>query len=892
MAEPLAPQYDPRQTEPALYRWWEEQGLFRADAGSAREPYTILMPPPNVTGSLHIGHALGTTLQDVLTRWKRMQGYEALWIPGTDHAGIATQMVVERELRQTEGKTRHDLGREAFLERVWAWKETYGGRILEQIRVLGASPDWSRLFFTMDEPRSAAVREVFVRLYEEGLIYRASRLINWCPQDRTALSDLEVEHEEHAASELYSFAYPLSDGSGEIVVATTRAETMLGDTAIAVHPDDARYRALIGRTVRHPFLARAIPIIADAELVDPAFGTGAVKVTPAHDFNDFETGKRHGLQEINLLNVDGTLNENAGEFAGLDRFVARDAVKARLKELGLERGVQPHHLPLGRCQRCHSVVEPLLSLQWFVKIEPLAKPAIAAVERGDTVFVPESWTKTYMQWMQNIHDWTISRQLWWGHRIPAWYAPDGSVFVARSGEEARAQARAQFGRDVELQQDPDVLDTWFSSGLLPFTSLGWPQETAELRRFYPSSVMETGFDIIFFWVARMMMLGLHFRGEVPFKTVFLHAMVRDEKGEKMSKTKGNVIDPLVVTEEYGADALRFTLTAMAAQGRNINLSLARVAGYQAFTNKLWNIARFALPHLEGLARRAPEEPGEGLELSDRWVLSRFSRVTRDATEALERYRFQDAAELVYGFVWGELADWYVELVKPRLYGDAGEASREAARQTLAAVLDGALRLLHPIMPFVTEAVWQRLPRLADDPVSIMTAAWPQPNPAREDAAAETRFAELKELIEAVRHLRAEYGIQPGTRVPLRVAGASEELRGTLQDHARALRDLARVDALGFGGADGEVGATAVLKSGAEVFLPLAGVIDLEKERTRLRQELQRLDALLQTAEKKLGNESFTARAPVEVVAKEREKLASYGEQRQKLADKLQTLEVQ
>jgi valyl-tRNA synthetase len=890
MAEPLAPLYNPKETEPELYRWWEEQGFFRADAESEREPFTILMPPPNVTGELHVGHALFVTLQDLLIRWKRMQGFNALWIPGTDHAGIATQMVVERELRKSEGLTCHDLGREEFLERVWAWKEKSGNRILEQIRVLGASPDWDRLFFTMDEPRSRAVREVFVRLYEEGLIYRDQRLINWCPQDRTALSDLEVEHEEDAPGELYSFAYPLSDDTGEITVATTRPETMLGDTAVAVHPEDERYRHLIGRTVRHPLLEREIPIIADAELVDPAFGTGAVKITPAHDFNDFEVGRRHELPAINILNPDGTLNENAGEFAGRDRFEARQAVKDRLAHLGLERRIRDYPLALGRCQRCGTVVEPLLSLQWFVRIEPLARPAIEAVERGDTVFVPENWTRTYMQWMENIHDWTISRQLWWGHRIPAWYGPDGQVFVARSEEEALEQARSHYGEDVALEQDPDVLDTWFSSGLLPFTSLGWPEQTRELERFYPSSVMETGFDIIFFWVARMMMMGLHFMKEVPFRTVFLHAMVRDEKGQKMSKTRGNVIDPLDVTAEYGADALRFTLTAMAAQGRNINLSLSRVAGYQAFTNKLWNIARFALPHLEGHPRRDPAEVGADLELADRWILSRLARVTRDVTEALDRFRFQDATEMVYSFLWGELADWYLELAKPRLYGDAGEASQAAARTTLATALDDALRLLHPIMPFVTEAVWQRLPRRVGDPESLMIAAWPTPRAEGEDDEAEARMAALQELISSVRNLRAEYGVPPGTRVPLFVSGLTERMRATLEGSRRALRDLARVEELAFRAADGAGGATAVLRSGAEIFIPLADVLDLDRERQRLREELERIEGLHRGTESKLANEKFVARAPVEVVEREREKLQSYAEQREKLEGKLRSLE--
>jgi valyl-tRNA synthetase len=890
MSDPLAPQYNPNETEAPLYRWWQQLGLFRAEDVSDKPPYTIVMPPPNVTGELHIGHALFVTLQDILIRWKRMSGFNALWIPGTDHAGIATQMVVEKELRKTENLTRHDLGREEFLRRVWAWKEKYGDRIFEQIQVLGASPDWERTYFTMDEGLSQAVREVFVRLYDEGLIYRAHRLINWCPQDHTALSDLEVEYEENAAGELWSFAYPLADGSGEIVVATTRPETILGDTAVAVHPDDARYQTLIGKAVRHPIMDREIPIIADAELVDPEFGTGAVKITPAHDFNDFELGKRHDLPSINILNADGTLNEEGGPFAGLDRFEARRAVKQRLAELGLERGAKEHLLPLGRCQRCGAVVEPYLSLQWFVKIEPLARPAIEAVERGDTVFVPETWTKTYMSWMENIHDWTISRQLWWGHRIPAWYGPDGMVFVARSEEPAAEQAAAYYGSRVALEQDPDVLDTWFSSGLVPFTTLGWPEQTRALSTFYPTAVMETGYDIIFFWVARMMMMGIHFMGEVPFRTVFLHAMVRDEKGDKMSKTRGNVVDPLDVTAEYGADALRFTLASMAAQGRNINLSLKRVEGYQAFANKIWNAARFALMHLEGHERVAPAAVRDDLELADRWILSRLSRTARDVTDALDRFRFQDAAGAIYTFIWGELADWYLELVKPRLYGDTGEASQVAARATLAAVLDGALRLLHPMMPFITEAVWQRLPRRSDDPIALMVAVWPEPQADWEDDAAEAKMSELQALISAVRNLRAEYGIAPARKVALRVGTSSAELRETLAASSRALADLARVEYVHFDGADGVVGATAVLPSGAELFVPLAGVIDLEQERVRLREELARIDGQLRATDAKLANENFVSRAPGDVVEREREKLKSFGEQREKLAAKLAVLE--
>ena len=628
----LAKGYSHREVEARWYDFWRKRGYFHGDEHDAsRPPFSIVLPPPNVTGSLHLGHALTATFQDMLIRWKRMSGFNTLWLPGTDHAGIATQMIVEKEIIKTEKKSRHDLGREEFLRRVWAWKERFGSRIGEQHQALGASLDWDRERFTMDEGLSRAVREVFVRLHEEGLIYREKKLINWCPRCHTALSDLEVTYEEAHKGELWSFAYPLveggraegqperSEGPSEIVVATTRPETMLGDTAVAVHPDDERYRALIGRKVRHPLVDREIPIIGDAILVDPAFGTGAVKVTPAHDFNDFEVGKRHGLEMITVIGLDGNMTAAAGPVAGQDRFAARKEVKRLLAEQGLERGSKPHVLPLGRCQRCETVLEPLLSKQWFVRIEPLARPAIEAVEQGKTKFIPEQWTNTYMAWMRNIHDWCISRQLWWGHRIPAWYCPDGHVTVARQPPTQCATC----GKG-ELRQDEDVLDTWFSSGLWPFSTLGWPDETATLRTFYPTSVMETGHDIIFFWVARMMMMGLHFMGEVPFRTVYLHPMVRDEKGQKMSKTKGNVIDPLVITEQHGADALRFTLAALTAQGRDIRLAKERIEGYRAFANKLWNASRFALMNLSGYEVRGHDVAALELSPADRWILARLA----------------------------------------------------------------------------------------------------------------------------------------------------------------------------------------------------------------------------------------------------------------------------
>jgi len=853
--------YEPSEVESRWYSFWKERGYFAAQDVSDKPPYCIVIPPPNITGSLHMGHAVFVTLQDILIRWKRMSGYNALWLPGTDHAGIATQMIVERELVAKEGLSRHDLGREKFLERVWAWKAKYGSRITEQFQVLGASLDWARERFTLDEGLSRAVREAFVRLWEEGLIYRANRLINWCPKDRTALSDLEVDHEEGAQGELFEFAYPLSDGSGEIVVATTRPETMLGDTAVAVHPDDERYRHLIGKTVRHPFTGEEIPIVADAILVDPEFGTGAVKITPAHDFNDFEVGKRHGLPMKNVLNPDGTLNEAAGRFAGMDRFEARKAVKEELGKLGLARGTRPHVMALGRCQRCGTVVEPYLSLQWFVKIEPLARPAIEAVERGDTVFIPEQWTNTYMAWMRDIRDWCISRQLWWGHRIPAFYCPDGHVTVTRQDPEACATCGS-----TELVQDEDVLDTWFSSGLWPFSTLGWPDDTQALRTFYPTTVLETGFDIIFFWVARMMMMGLHFMGEVPFRTVYLHPMVRDEKGEKMSKTKGNVIDPLEVTEKYGADALRFTLAAMTAQGRDIKLSLERVAGYKAFANKIWNAARFALLHLDRADMKAAPEPAKWSD-ADRWIVSRYHRAVAETLEALEAFRFNEATSRVYQFIWHELCDWYIELVKPRLY-DGMEEEKAVSARVLRDVLDGSLRLLHPFMPFVTEEIWQKLPRAEGDPDSIMIADYPRPDPDLVEDEAAQRFDTLIAWVQAIRSLRVDLSIPEGAEIEV-FFDADEETTAWLRDRVFWLGRLAKVRRAAPRSEAWPERSPSGFVKGIEFRIALEGVVNREELVAKLRKEEEKLAAELSKLQARLSNERFLARAPAEVVEKDR-----------------------
>ncbi len=880
----LPPAYDHRDVEARWYRTWKERGYFHADERDhARPPFSIVLPPPNVTGSLHLGHALTATLQDVLTRWKRMSGFEALWLPGTDHAGIATQMIVEKELLKTEKKSRHDLGRAEFLKRVWSWKEKYGSRIGEQHEALGASLDWERERFTMDEGLSRAVREVFVRLHEEGLVYRAERLINWCPRCHTALSDLEVTYEEGHRGELWSFAYPLAGaidgGPREIVVATTRPETMLGDTAVAVHPDDERYRALVGKKVVHPLADRELPVIADAILVDPKFGTGAVKVTPAHDFNDFEVGKRHGLEMLTVIDPDGKMNASAGPVAGLDRFEARKKVKELLAAKGLDRGSQPHLLPLGKCQRCETVLEPLLSRQWFVRIEPLARPAVEAVEQGKTRFIPEQWTNTYMAWMRNIHDWCISRQLWWGHQIPAWYCPDGHVTVARTAPPTCGTC----GKG-DLRQDEDVLDTWFSSALWPFSTMGWPEDTETLRTFYPTSVMETGHDIIFFWVARMMMMGIHFMGEVPFRVVYLHPMVRDEKGQKMSKTKGNVIDPLVITEQYGADALRFTLAALTAQGRDIKLAKERIEGYRAFANKLWNATRFALMNLVDVTY-GQEDPGAlARSPADRWILARLQRAVRSTVEALEGYRFNDAASTVYQFVWHELCDWYIELSKEALYGDEPASKREA-QAVLTHCLETSLRLLHPFMPFITEELWQTLQAQvgARWGESIMLAGYPKPGTP--DEVAERSFGPVIGIVDALRNIRGEMNIP--FKVVLRdvqVGGLSEEALATLRSETARVVRLANVEGFTLSGTPTRKvpGSAVAVGSGFEVRVPLTGVVDMAAENARIEKELARLDGDLAGLSKKLSNPSFVERAPKEVVEKDRARAEELREKRVRL----------
>ncbi len=910
----LSKAYDPTEVEGRWYPFWMERGYFTADARSDKPPYCIVLPPPNVTGSLHLGHAVMVALQDILIRWKRMSGFNCLWLPGTDHAGIATQMVVEKELKKTEKKSRHDLGREEFLKRVWTWKEKYGSRIIEQMQVLGGSLDWSRHRFTMDEGVSRSVREVFVQLYEQKLLYRAQKLINWCPSCHTALSDLEVEHEEKDGS-LWHIAYPVQGDERKLVVATTRPETMLGDTAVAIHPDDERYKGLAGKRAILPLVGREIPIIDDAELVNPEFGTGVVKVTPAHDFNDYQTGLRHQLPMISIFDDNARMNEKVpAEYVGLERYEARKKVLADLTERGFLVKEEPHKLSIGQCQRCGTVVEPRLSPQWFVKIEPLAKKAIEAVEKGETKLVPETWTATYFNWMRNIHDWCVSRQLWWGHQIPAWYCKacspkkaDGGIDYAAAEPMVARQAPTSCGKcgSAELTQDPDVLDTWFSSGLWPFSTLGWPEQTEDLKTFYPNTVMETGHDILFFWVARMMMFGLHFMGKAPFKTVYLHAMVRDEKGEKMSKVKGNVIDPLDVIRgappeqllpslrnkfpggmpAFGADALRFTLAAMTQQGRDIKLSLERVAGYKAFTNKLWNASRFALMNLGDFRPDGRFVKDRSLSLADRWILARLHRAIGGTLEALRQFGFAEGANILYQFLWYELCDWYIELAKGALYGK-DEVAKESTRAVLVYVLDQVTRLLHPYMPFITEEIWQKLP-MERDVESIMVASFPDLDSRLQDPAAEAEMAPVIAAIEGLRNIRGESDLAPSAKLEAHVQSADPLIRKTLQTHAGYVVPLAGLSSLKVG-APGPKPAQAAAFVGPqlEIYVPLAGLVDFAEERARLTKELARVEQDLGGLNRKLENPNFVAKAPPDVVVKDRARVEELTARKAKLKENL------
>ncbi|MBV9862338.1 MAG: valine--tRNA ligase [Alphaproteobacteria bacterium] len=867
--------YQPGELETRHYARWEESGGFAADPGSNKRPYAIMMPPPNVTGSLHIGHALTFTLQDVLIRFQRMRGRDVLWQPGTDHAGIATELVVSGQLAAM-GIDKRDLGRERFIERVWKWKEESGGTIIRQLRRLGASADWRRERFTMEPALAAAVRRVFVTLYREGLIYRDKRLVNWDPVMHTVISDLEVDNRETRGS-LWHIRYPVEDMPGRfITVATTRPETMLGDTGVAVHPDDTRFADLVGKQARLPLVGRLIPIVADP-YADPEKGSGAVKITPAHDFNDFEVGRRHGLEMINIFDADARLTDEVPHaYRGLDRFEARRRVLADLEAAGLLDKVEDHTLTVPHHDRSGVVIEPWLTDQWYCNAAELAKPAIAAVESGQTQFVPRQWENTFFEWMRNIQPWCISRQLWWGHQIPAWYAPDGSVYVAESEADARRAAEADFGPGVRLRRDEDVLDTWFSSALWPFSTLGWPDETPELRRYYPGEVLVTGFDIIFFWVARMMMMGHHLMGDVPFRTVYIHALVRDERGQKMSKSRGNVIDPLELIDRYGCDAVRFTLAALAAPGRDVKLAESRVEGYRNFATKMWNAARYA--EINRCALDPAFAPQQAQLTVNRWILGATAECAAAVTAALEAFRFDEAANRLYQFLWATFCDWYLEFTKPILQGEDAAAGAET-RATTAWVLARFVHLLHPIMPFVTEELWNQL--AGDAGGLLMTAAWPEPSPELRDGATAAEMDWVVAAISAIRTVRSEINVPPGARLQLRVKDADAVALDRLTRHREHFERLARVT--GIAPIDTvPSGAVQAVVEGATLMVQVGDVVDLGREKARLAKELGRVDGDLAKLATKLANPAFLAKAKPEIVEEQRGREADARRDRDRL----------
>ena len=923
--------YQHATTEQRLYDAWEDSGAYGCGKRGNADPYSIAIPPPNVTGSLHMGHALNNTMQDILIRWQRMRGADALWQPGTDHAGIATQMVVERRLA-AEGTDRHELGRERFLEKVWEWKAESGGTITQQLRRMGSSVDWSRERFTMDDGLSNAVREVFVRLHREGLIYRGKRLVNWDPALHTAISDLEVENREEQGH-MWHFRYPLSDGSGHLVVATTRPETMLGDTAVAVHPEDPRYKDLIGQTVRLPLADRDIPIIAD-DYVDPDFGSGCVKITPAHDFNDYEVGKRHDLPQINLFTIEARLNDNAPQaYRGLDRFDARKKVVDDLDALGLLEKVEDHTLQVPRGDRSGVVIEPYLTDQWFVAVESLAKPAIEAVENGDIQFVPKNYENMYFSWMRDLQDWCISRQLWWGHRIPAWYDEDGNVYVGRDEDEVRREHNLG---DRPLSQDEDVLDTWFSSALWTFSTLGWPEQTDELKTFHPTDVLVTGFDIIFFWVARMIMMTLKFTGEVPFKQVYVHGLVRDAEGQKMSKSKGNVLDPLDLIDgidldtlvdkrtrglmqpqkekqigkrtrkefpdginAYGTDALRFTFLSLASTGRDIKWDMGRIEGYRNFCNKIWNAARYVLMNTENQDCGLDADSGEvTLSLADRWIVSALQRAETEVTEALDQFRFDGASHAAYEFIWNEYCDWYLELSKPVLYGDEySEAEKRGTRRTLVRVLEAILRLAHPFMPFITEDIWQKVAPLAGKTpaaegadATIMRQPFPVSDGARLDPQAESDIEWIKAVITVIRNIRGEMRIPPGKALDVYLHNGKDIDRERLAANHNFMCRLAKLERITWLNAEDSAPASATgLVGDMEILVPMAGLIDKDAEIERLGKEIDKLRKEVARGESKLRNPNFVDKAPDEVVAKEREKLDDHRSQQARLEEQMEKI---
>ncbi|MBP7764637.1 MAG: valine--tRNA ligase [Deltaproteobacteria bacterium] len=863
----LGKAFEPAEAEKRLYDYWLENKFFHAQDSSEALPFSIVIPPPNVTGMLHMGHALNNTLQDIIIRFKRMQGYNTLWMPGMDHAGIATQNVVEQQLRK-EGLSRHDLGREKFIARVWEWKEQYGGVIINQLKRLGCSCDWDRERFTMDEGLSQAVREVFVRLYNEDMIYQGDYIVNWCPRCHTAISDLEVEFKQEQ-SNLWNIRYPFADGSGDIVVATTRPETMLGDTAVAVHPDDPRYKDKIGKMVILPLVNKPIPIIAD-DYVTMEFGSGAVKITPGSDPNDFAMAQRHNLEIISVIDGQGLINEYGGKYRGQDRYEARDNVVADLEKEGYLVGTEPYAHNVGQCYRCKTDIEPMVSKQWFVKIKPLAAKAIAAVSKKKTRIVPATWEATYFEWMNNIRDWCISRQLWWGHRIPVWYCGTcGKVIVSTVDPD-----KCPICDGASLRQDEDVLDTWFSSALWPFTTLGWPKRTEALKTFYPTSLLITGFDILFFWVARMMMMGLYVMKDVPFKDVYLHALVRDEKGEKMSKSKGNSIDPLVMIDRYGTDAFRFTLAAYTAQGRDVRMSPERIEGYKFFVNKIWNAAKLSLAGL------ADDDPGAPLDvpdsLPDKWIKAKLNEAIADVTRSLDEYRFNDAAAAIYNFIWHEYCDWYLEVSKPALYGRVGPEQKQAAQRTLREVFGALLQLLHPFMPFVTEELWQAL--TGSDEHSIMVSRFPMVREDWNEKEAEKEMEMLMDIITAVRNIRGEMRIPPSHKLTVLVSAGDEANRQAVERGKDYIVNLANCESLTVDVSLAEPKGVATGVVGAmRIFVPLAGLVDIAGEKARLEKEIAKVSKDLEQSSRKLSNRDFRAKAAPEVIAKEEAKLREFQE---------------
>ncbi|WP_289050789.1 valine--tRNA ligase [uncultured Acidaminococcus sp.] len=871
--------YDPAAVEKKWYAYWIENGFFHQPVDKSRKPFSVVIPPPNITGKLHMGHALDNTLQDILVRWHRMMGDNTCWLPGYDHAGLATQIKVEEELKKKEGLTRYDLGRDEFVKRVWKWKEEYGDTIVTQLKSLGISCDWDRQRFTMDEGLSRAVREAFVSLYEKGLIYKGTRMINWCVNCRTALSDVEVEHQDDPGA-LWYIKYPIvGETDSYLTIATSRPETIPGDTAVAVNPKDERYGKLVGKKILLPTTNREIPIIAD-EYVDLEFGTGAVKITPAHDPNDYEVGERHNLEKIVVIGLDGKMTKAAGKYEGQDRYECRKQIVQDLKDMGLLVKIEDAPHSVGHCQRCHHVVEPMVSTQWFVKMKPLAEAAIKCVTEGHTQFVPSRFTKTYLQWMENIHDWCISRQIWWGHRIPVWYCDDcGAVSASRTDLTTCPKCGS-----THIHQDEDALDTWFSSGLWPFSTFGWPDKTPELEQWYPTSVLVTGYDIIFFWVARMITMGEEFMGKEPFKHVFIHGLVRDEQGRKMSKSLGNGIDPLDVIGKYGADTLRFMLITGNTPGNDMRFYWNRIESTRNFANKIWNASRFALMNLDGYDKNAEKAP---LTLADQWILSRLQHTIQAVSDYLEKFELGEAGRLIYDFIWGEVCDWYIELAKPRLYNKEDAAQRATAQSVLCRVLGDAMKLLHPYMPFITEEIWQHLPHEGE---SIMIAPWPKADDALIDDTVEKQMTVIMDTIKSIRNMRAEVNAAPGHKAPATVL-VDEDLKDVFKAHASYIQQLGMVDSLTIGGMDDVApeNAMAAVVNGAKVYLPLKGLIDVEKELARLQKELDGAEKEAKRAAGKLSNQNFLSKAPAEVVEKEKTKQTEVLARIDGLKERMETL---